>query len=75
VNGGFEIFYGEALYPPQISRPDYNRGFYYCVRCMTAYKDADLCPNCGTKTRKKGRKNGNGEKSRIDIEFDENDIT
>ena len=35
----------------------------------------DICPNCGTKTRKKGRKNGNGEKSRIDIEFDENDIT
>jgi len=49
-------------------------GVYYYVRCMTAYKDADICPNCGTKTRKKGRKNSNGEKPRIDIEFDENDV-
>ena len=65
MNGGFEIFYGEALYPPQISRPDYNRGFYYCVRCMTAYMDADICPNCGTKTRRKvGR---TGDKPRIKI--------
>jgi len=41
----------EALYPPQISRPDYNRGFYYCVRCMTAYMDADKCPNCVNKNK------------------------
>ena len=49
--------------PPQISRPDYIRGFYYCVRYMTAYKDADICPNCGTKTRKKSRKNGKEDKN------------
>jgi len=30
---------------------------------MTAYKDADICPNCRTKTRKKGRKNSNREKA------------
>ena len=56
------------MYPPQISRPDYKRGYYYCVRCMRGYKDADVCPNCGTKTRKKGRKNGKEDKPRIDGE-------
>jgi len=34
---------------------------------MTAYKDADICPNCGTKTRKKGRKNGKEEKPRVNF--------
>ena len=36
---------------------------------MTAYKDADVCPNYGTKIRKKDRKNGNGDKPRVN--FDE----
>jgi len=54
--------------PPQISRPDYIRGFYYCVRYMTAYKDADICPNCGT--QKQGRKAGRTEKkTRIEIDI------
>ena len=43
-------------------------GVYYCVRCMTAYKDADICPNCGTKTRKKGKKNGKEDKPRVSID-------
>jgi len=54
--------------PPQISRPNYNRGFY--VRCMTPCKDADIYPYCGTKTRKKGfrRKNGKEDKPRINFD-------
>ncbi len=66
LDGCFKMFYKEgekALYPPQISRPDYKKGFYYCIRCMKGFKDADKCPNCGIKTRKKSRKRGNnGEK-------------
>ncbi len=74
LNSNFEMFYKEdekALYPPQISRPDYKKGFYYCIRCIKGYKDADRCPNCGIKTRKESRKRGgNGEKPRYDLDGD-----
>ena len=71
----FEMFYKEdeeAMYPPQIRRADYGRGFYFCSSCGTGYYDADICPNCGTKTRKEVRKKGNGEDMpRVNIEFGE----
>jgi len=37
---------------------------------MKGYKDADICPSCGIKTRKKGRKNGNGDRPRVNIDLD-----
>ncbi len=64
LNGSFEMFYKEeekALYPPQISRPDYKRGYYYCSKCGKGYYKADKCPNCNIKTRKNGRKKNNGD--------------
>lgn len=57
------------MYPPQINRPD------YCSKCGTGYYKAYKCPNCGTETRKSGRKNNNGDKPRIDINFDGDDDT
>jgi len=53
-NGVFEMFYKESeepRYPPQISRPDYDKEFYYCSACGKAYYKADRCPNCGIATR------------------------
>ncbi len=74
LNSNFEIIYKEdekALYPPQISRPDYKKGFYYCIRCMKGFKDADKCPNCGIKTRKESRKRrNNGDKPQVNIDLD-----
>jgi len=54
LEGCFEMFYKEdeeAMYPPQIRRADYGRGFYFCSSCGTGY-DADKCPVCGANTRK-----------------------
>ena len=72
LEGYFEMFYKEdeeAMYLPQIKRADYGRGFYFCSSCGTAYHNADKCPICGTKTRKEGKKRGNGEdKPRVNIE-------
>ena len=60
------------MFPPQISRPDYGRGFYFCFSCGTGF--ADKCPSCGTKTRKEGRKRGNGgDKPRVNLDFEEGD--
>ncbi len=56
----------ETPYQPTMNRPDYKRGFYYCSRCGSSFKDK-VCPYCGIKTRKKGRKNGKGEKPRYDF--------
>jgi len=61
LDNRFEIFYKEdeeATYHPQISRPDYGRGFYFCSSCGTGYYNADKCPSCGTKTRKEGKRGG-----------------
>ena len=55
-----------------ISRPDYKRGYYYCSKCGKEYHKAGKCPNCGTETRKKSRKNGKGDKPRVN--FEENRI-
>jgi len=58
----------EAMYPPQISRAGYSRGFYFCSSCGTGYYGADKCPFCGTKTRKEGKKRGDGgDKPRINL--------
>jgi len=32
------------------------------------------CPICGIKTRRNGRKNGNGDKPRINIDLDGDDL-
>ena len=64
LGGCFEIFYKEdekPFYPPQISRPDYGRRFYFCSSCGTGYYDGDKCPVCGTKTRKEGKKKYDGD--------------
>jgi len=74
LNGCFEMFYKEdeeAVYPPQISRPDYGRGFYFCSSCGTGFYEADKCPNCGVKTRKESRKRNNGEKTRVNLHFED----
>ncbi len=72
LDGCFMMFYredDETPYQPTMNRPDYKRGFYYCSRCNISFKDKEVCPYCGIKTRKKGRKNGNGEKPRINPDF------
>jgi len=73
----FEMFYKEdeeATYHPQISRPDYGRGFYFCSSCGKGYYNADKCPVCGSKTRKEGKKRGDdGDKPRVNIDFNEGD--
>ena len=59
--GVFKMFYkkdGKPRYPPQIKRLDYEDGFSLHMR-KRLYK-TDRCTECGTATRKKGRKNGNG---------------
>gem|GEM_PF-507984 len=75
LDGCFKMFYKEeeeALYQPQISRPDYGRGFYFCSVCGTSFYNADKCPSCGMKTRKEGRKGGNnGDKPRVNLDFGE----
>ena len=51
LDGCFKMFYKEeeeALYQPQISRPDYGRGFYFCPVCSRGFYNADKCPSCGT---------------------------
>jgi len=69
----FEMFYKQdekALYPPQLNRPDYGRGFYYCGSCGKSYFMADRCPSCGTKKRKVGKKGRNsGYKPRVSLDF------
>ena len=58
------------MYPPQIKRPDYGRGFYFCGSCGRVFYRADRCPSCGTKTRKESKKSrSNGEKPRVNVEF------
>jgi len=67
----FEMFYKEdeeATYHPQISRPDYGRGFYFCSSCGKGYYNADKCPVCGSKTRKEGRKDNGEDKPRVNVE-------
>ena len=69
----FEMFYKEdeeAMYPPQIRRAYYGRGFYFCSSCGTGYYDADKCPVCGTKTRKEGRKGNDGDRPRVSLDFE-----
>ena len=41
---------------PACKTPDYRRGIYWCSRCGIALPLMDVCPECGTKTRKKPRK-------------------
>ncbi len=53
-----------------MNRPDYKRGFYYCSRCNISFKDKEICPYCGVKTRKESRKNGKEDKPRINIDLD-----
>ncbi len=70
LNGSFEMFYKEdekALFPPQMKRAYYKRGFYFCGVCGRGYYMADICPVCGAKTRK-GRRN-NGDKPRVNIDY------
>ncbi len=65
----YSIKEGEkAIFPPQISRPDYGRRFYFCPSCNTGYYNADKCPSCGTKTREKGRKRENKPWVNLDLE-------
>jgi len=75
LDGSFEMFYKEdeeALYQPQISRPDYGRGFYFCPVCSRGFYNADKCPSCGTKTKKEGRKSGNNrDKPRVNLDFED----
>jgi len=58
----------EAMYPPQIRRADYGRGFYFCSSCGKGYYNADKCPLCGTKTRKEGKKDNREDKPKVNIE-------
>ncbi len=76
LDGVSEIFYKEdekPLYPPQIKRPDYGKEFYFCSSCGRGYYKADSCPNCGIITRKKGRKNNDGDKPRANLDFGDGD--
>ena len=71
LDSRFEMFYKEneeATYHPQISRPDYGRGFYFCSSCGKGYYNADKCPVCGSKTRKEGRKDNGEDKPRVNVE-------
>ncbi len=45
------MFYKEdevTPYQPQMNRPDYSR-------CSISFKDREVCPYCGVKTRKESR--------------------
>ena len=57
--GVFEMLYNEGeetLYPPQISRPDCEGGFYFCSSCGKGYYKAGRCPECGAaRGRRAGR--------------------
>ena len=74
LDSRFEMFYKEdeeAMYPPHIRRADYGRRFYFRSSCGTGYYDADKCPVCGTKTRKEGKKRGDGgDKPRVNLDFE-----
>ncbi len=52
----------EALYPPQINRPDYKRGYYYCSKCGTGYYTKRMnAPSMGRRQRRKIIKISQGE--------------
>ncbi len=54
-----------------MNRPDYKRGFNYCSKCSSSFKDREVCTYCGIKTRKKSRKKGNNkDKPRVNTDLD-----
>jgi len=62
------MFYREdevTPYQPRMNRPDYSR-------CSSSFKDREVCPYCGVKTRKESRKRGNnGDKPRFNPDFED----
>ncbi len=73
LDGCLMMFYREdeeTYYQPHMNRPDYKKGFYYCSRCNISFKNKEICPYCGIKTRKESRKRGsNGDKPRVNLDY------